>query len=369
MRIAELKNLSIMPGKRRKRITAALFPGAPARSPIAISRRARLPISASSSVFSRSGRRSCTAPSPCDQSGQCPGNRTRGGLAAPCSCPRSLPGDLAGHLRRQAPNRVELAFAAGTRRLSIEVARDAGHAGIEPPAALLGVSRRSRQTPTTWSIQRRSRPHRARGTARQGPRERSPSPTGIDSPAEPSSIDMQCEGRFDDLHVLFGYVLCAAIPVVVRVVVSVGRGGGTGRSPRRSRASNSFTRPSSGLRRGDAADAVDDARSRSRLPAPVGDVGDGETATSGSEVCGRSHWLAVVRRVCTSRARSLSRAIVASRTGVRLSATAAVAYATLRYPHSRGPVAQLVRSSRLIIGCSSQSAGLGESTHRGSPGP
>ena len=52
-----------------------------------------------------------------------------------------------------------------------------------------------RQTPTTCTSQRRSRSRSSsrKSTRCQVPRQSSPSRTGIDSPAGPSSIDMQCE--------------------------------------------------------------------------------------------------------------------------------------------------------------------------------
>src|SRR4051794_14163507 len=53
----------------------------------------------------------------------------------------------------------------------------------------------SAYVPTTWTIQRRSRSRSSsrKSTRCQVPRQSSPSRTGIDSPAVPSSIAMQCE--------------------------------------------------------------------------------------------------------------------------------------------------------------------------------
>ena len=53
----------------------------------------------------------------------------------------------------------------------------------------------------------------------QRPRQSTPSRTGIDSPAGPISIDMQCEWPFEASMSSSGDVLGAAVPVVVRVVV------------------------------------------------------------------------------------------------------------------------------------------------------
>ncbi len=51
------------------------------------------------------------------------------------------------------------------------------------------------------------------------PRQSSPSRTGTDSPAGPSSIDMQCEWPLPNSWSSVAHVLGAAIPVVVGVVV------------------------------------------------------------------------------------------------------------------------------------------------------
>ncbi len=123
-------------------------------------------------------------------------------------------------------------------------------------------------------------PGRARGRARAArcldrARPRAP---GSDSPAGPSSIDMQCECPLP-ISMSSGQMFSAAVPVVVRVVV-LGRNEAARAAPAKSSRKPWLelvhAHGAGRVRRVDAADAVADAARRDRLADLVRDVGDGE---------------------------------------------------------------------------------------------
>ncbi len=139
-----------------------------------------------------------------------------------------------------------------------------------------------RQTPTTWTSQRRSRSRSSsrNSTRCQRPRHRTPSRTGIDSPAGPHQHRHAVRVAVRGLHVLLGHVLGAPVPVVVRVVVL-----GRDEPPEQDREVLEeaalvlvHAHRAGRVRRVDAAHAVADAALADRLLHLLGDVRHREPA-------------------------------------------------------------------------------------------